>query len=428
MRDRGARYRPPMRLPRSLVAAFPLALALPACGGDDGPSGTNDARRPDASSTIDAPQAPPDADLSCTAVDGTPGLTTQTVVTGLDMPVFVTSPPGDPRLFVLEKAGRIRIIEDGALVDTPFLTVTTDTGGLDDERGLLSLAFPPDFAQTRKFYVYHTDANDDEVIEQYLVSAGDPDVADAQSKQEVFKVDDFASNHNGGTLAFRDGYLYLSIGDGGGGGDPNENGQDLNEPLGKIHRFDVSTLPATAPASNPFVGRAGLDTIWSYGWRNPWRFSFDRETGDLYVGDVGQNLWEEVDVEPAADSGGKNYGWDDMEGTHCYEPTTGCATSGKTAPIFEYSHSGAVGGCTVVGGYVYRGCKMPGYHGTYFFADYCGNWVRSLKWNGSGGYTDLKEWKSLGGSSRVSFGEDAQGEIYLVEEDSGAILKIVPED
>jgi glucose/arabinose dehydrogenase len=420
-----------MRLPRTAVAA----CLLVACGGDGDSSGPSDGRRPDGNtSTIDAPKAPPDADLSCTPVEGTPTLTTQDVVTsGLVMPVYVTSPPGDARLFVLEKQGRVRVIKNGQLLEEPFLTVPTQTGGLSDERGLLSIAFAPDYAQSRKVYVFYTaetdDTNDnDEVVEMYLADPANPDRALPDSGQLVIRVEDFAGNHNGGTLAFRGDYLYWSVGDGGGGGDPNETGQDLDEPLGKIHRLDVSTLPATAAAGNPFIGdTAGLDTIWSYGWRNPWRFSFDRETGDMYVGDVGQDTYEEVDVEAANDAGGKNYGWDQREGKHCHEPLSGCTTAGMTEPVFEYAQNGQIGGCTVVGGYVYRGCAMPGYHGTYFFADYCGGWVRSFKWDGGGGVTDVTVHEGLGGSSRVSFGQDAAGEIYLVEEESGDILKIVPE-
>jgi glucose/arabinose dehydrogenase len=420
-----------MRLPRTAVAACLLA----ACGGGDDSSGPSDGRRPDGNTaTIDAPKPPPDADLSCTPVEGTPTLTTQDVVTtGLTMPVFVTSPPGDSRLFVLEKQGRVRIIKDGQLLAEPFLTVPTQTGGLNDERGLLSIAFPPDYAESRKVYVFYTAQTDDtgdndEVVEMYLADPANPDRALPDSGELVIRVEDFAGNHNGGTLAFRGEYLYWSVGDGGGGGDPEETAQDLNEPLGKIHRLDVSTLPATAAAGNPFIGAtAGLDTIWSYGWRNPWRFSFDRETGDLYVGDVGQDTYEEVDVEAANDPGGKNYGWDQREAKHCHEPSSGCTTTGMTEPVLEYAQAAQIGGCTVVGGYVYRGCAMPGYHGTYFFADYCGDWVRSFKWDGGGGITDLTVHAGLGGSSRVSFGQDAAGELYLVEQESGDILKIVPE-
>jgi glucose/arabinose dehydrogenase len=420
-----------MRLPRIAVAA----CLLVACGGDDDSSTPSDGRRPDGNtSTIDAPRVPPDADLSCTPVQGTPTLTTQDVVTsGLVMPTFVTSPPGDPRLFVLEKQGRVRVIKDGQLLEEPFLTVPTQTGGLSDERGLLSIAFPPDYAQSRKVYVFYTAETDatndnDDVVEMYLADPANPDRALPDSGQLVIRVEDFAGNHNGGTLAFRGDFLYWSVGDGGGGGDPEETGQDLNESLGKIHRFDVSTLPATAAAGNPFIGdTAGLDTIWSYGWRNPWRFSFDRETGDMYIGDVGQDTYEEVDVEAANDAGGKNYGWDQREGKHCHEPSSGCTTAGMTEPVFEYAQNGQIGGCTVVGGYVYRGCAMPGYHGTYFFTDYCGGWVRSFKWDGAGGVTDVTVHEGLSGSSRVSFGQDAAGELYLVEQESGDIVKIVPQ-
>jgi glucose/arabinose dehydrogenase len=228
-------------------------------------------------------------------------------------------------------------------------------------------------------------------------------------------------------LAFgpNDGYLYISVGDGGGANGPMEYARVTSNPHGKIHRIDVSSLPATAPASNPFVGTAGaVQTIWAYGLRNPWRFSFDRATGDMYIGDVGQDVWEEIDVQPASSSGGEDYGWDEWEANVCFENDTGCPTAGHTFPVYDYSHND---GCSVTGGYVYRGCVMPGYHGTYFFADYCNGWVRSFEWNGAGGVTNEIEWVDLSGGNPSSFGEDANGELLLVRHNSGRVYRIVPQ-
>jgi glucose/arabinose dehydrogenase len=374
---------------------------------------------------------PPDAYIpSCEPVQGQPQLGLVQVGSGFDMPVYVTSPVADPRLFVVEKTGSIRIIEDGTVLPDPFITVqSTPVGSLDDERGLLGLAFPPDYATSGKFYVFYTNANSDEEVTQYEVSADNPNIADPNSAQQVFLLADFAGNHNGGTIHFGpDGYLYFGIGDGGGGGDPMDYGQNLDVHFGKIMRLDVSSLPATAPADNPFVGTAGDDLIYSYGWRNPYRWSFDRETGDIYVGDVGQDLWEEIDVEPAS-TPGRNYGWSEREATHCFNPGTGCLNTGVVDPILEWEHGGTdpFGGSCVVGGFVYRGCSMPGYHGTYFFADYSNGWVRSLEWDGANGYTNLQEWPSLEGEDIVAFGQDADGELYIVRQNTGQIMRIVPQ-
>lgn len=363
---------------------------------------------------------------------GTPDLVREQVATGFDMPVFVTSPPGDARLFVVEKPGVIRIIANGQVLDTAFLDISDRIPSLfgeDDERGLLGLAFHPDYAANGRFYVFYSvavgGAKDLEVVDEFLVSA-DPNVADPASDTRVLEMPDFAGNHNGGMIAFGpdDGFLYIAHGDGGGGGDPEEYGQTTNELYGNILRIDVTTLPYTIPASNPFAAGGGEPEIWSYGLRNPWRFSFDRETSDMYIGDVGQNAVEEIDVEPASSPGGVNYGWNDMEGSECFDPANGCQTAGRTLPVYEYSH--ASGGCTVIGGYVYRGCAMPGYQGTYFFGDYCSSWVRSFRWDGAGGFTDELNWDNLATNNIVSFGEDRAGELYIVQQSPGTIYKIVP--
>jgi glucose/arabinose dehydrogenase len=405
------------------LAAVALAAACWSCGSasraevDAAGNGPGDGRPGDGR---------PDAGLPvCTPVAGTPPLGLEEVGTGFDMPVFVTSPPGDPRLFVVEKTGRVRILDGGLLLPDPFLTVGSApvAGRLQDERGLLGLAFHPGYADNGKLYVFYILPDGRTAIDQFRVSASDPNRADPASGERVLELEHVANNHNGGMIGFGpDGYLYIGVGDGGGAGDPGNRAQNLGVLFGKLLRIDVDTLPYRIPADNPFVGQAGRDEIWAYGLRNPWRWSFDRMTGDLFIGDVGQNRREEIDVQPAASSGGENYGWRVMEGSLCFNPST-CTPLG-VPPVYEYSAAGTCN--TVIGGYVYRGCRMPGHHGAYFFAEYCHGWVRSLRWDGAGGYTDLTTWDDLYGRNVVSFGEDAQGELYVVRQDTGQILQIVP--
>ncbi|HXO85627.1 MAG TPA: PQQ-dependent sugar dehydrogenase, partial [Gemmatimonadales bacterium] len=260
-------------------------------------------------------------------------------------------------------------------------------------------------------------------IVRYLVS-GDADVANEALADTVIAIPHPTNaNHNGGQLQFGpDGLLYAATGDGGGGGDPDENAQDLSSLLGKLLRLDVDGASGYAvPSENPFGSE-----VWAYGLRNPWRFSFDRQTGDLYIGDVGQNLWEEVDVSLASTGLGKgvNYGWDDMEGTHCYEPATGCNQTGKTMPVIEYGHTG--GACTVVGGYVYRGTRVPALAGHYLYADYCSGFVKSFRFVG-GVVTDERDWTAdlSPGTFITGFGEDADGDVYIMRQ-SGGLYRIVP--
>ena len=336
---------------------------------------------------------------------------------GLDQPVYVTAPPGDAqRLFVVEQSGRVRIVKNGIVLPTPFLNLSTQVsrGG---EQGLLSIAFHPNYGSNGRVYVSYTNTAGDTRIVRYVVSA-DPDVADAVSGDTVLAWDQPYSNHNGGLIVFGpDGYLYVGLGDGGSGGDPQGNGQRLNTLLGKMLRIDVqgagSGEPYAIPPDNPFVGTAGArGEIWAYGLRNPWRFSFDRVTGDLYIGDVGLGAWEEVDVAAAAGRGrGVNYGWVVMEGAHCYNAAT-CNTAGLKLPEVEYGHSD---GCSVTGGYVYRGPAVPALAGIYFYADYCGGWIRSFRWV-SGTATDRHDWSGVldAGGPISSFGEDGVGEMYVV--------------
>jgi glucose/arabinose dehydrogenase len=343
--------------------------------------------------------------------------------------VDLQAPPGDrQRVFVVEQPGRIRILRSGALVPNPFLDVTARvaSGG---ERGLLGLAFHPQYATNGRFFVNYTDRGGDTHISEFRSSA-DSDVADPGSERQLLFVGQPFANHNGGGLAFgNDGMLYAGLGDGGGAGDPQRNGQDLSTPLGKLLRMDVDHgSPYGVPADNPFLATAGaFPAIWAYGLRNPWRFAFDRATGDLYIADVGQAAVEEIDVGLASGHGGENYGWNIWEGSSCFRPATGCPMAGFTFPVVEYGHGE---GCAVTGGVVYQGCRMPGYAGTYFYGDYCSAFVRSFRFQG-GAVTDRSDWTSSLGSGAglrqiSSFGTDGDGEIYIVDYAAGAVYKVVP--
>ena len=344
------------------------------------------------------------------------------------MPVYLAAPAGDTaRIFIVEKTGKIRILKDGAILPRPFLDVSGRVSG-GSEQGLLGLAFHPRYASNRKLYVDYTDRSGDTHVVEFEASATDPDTASA-TEREILFVDQPAANHNGGQLEFGpDDYLYVSLGDGGGANDQFGNGQNLATLLGAILRVDVNSGSGYAiPPDNPFVATQGArGEIWDYGLRNPWRFSFDRQTGDLYIADVGQNLWEEVDFEPAG-SGGRNYGWNIMEGLHCFQ-SAGCDTTGLAQPVVEYGHGD---GCSITGGYVYRGSAIPELNGVYLYGDYCTGFIRSFTVTlGSAG--DPHDWTSSlrtqGGATMTglsSFGQDARGEIYMVRLD-GEVYRIVP--
>lgn len=350
-------------------------------------------------------------------------LTLAPVATGLDFPLFLTAPTGDARLFVVEKGGLIRVVKGGSVIATPFLDLSALVSS-GSEQGLLGLAFDPQYGANGRFFVSYTNRDGNNVLASYQVSV-DADQADAGSNVIRLTVDQPYDNHNGGHIAFGpDGYLYLGIGDGGSGGDPQGHGQDRNDLLGSILRLDVSGATGYAvPASNPLVGVAGTrDEVWNWGLRNPWRFSFDRSTGDLYIGDVGQGAREEVDVSAAASGGGKglNYGWNIMEGMQCYDASS-CDMTGLTLPVLDYTHSD---GCSVTGGYVYRGTAIPALAGTYFYSDYCGGWVRSFRFAG-GAVTEAGSWEALApGGGVPSFGEDGTGELYVLS-DAGGVYRIV---
>ena len=352
-----------------------------------------------------------------------PALALELVKSGLSFPLFLTSPPGDTaRLFVVEKGGTIRIIKSGNLLAAPFL----DISGLvssGPEQGLLGMAFQPDYATSGNFYVSYTDVAGDSKVARYVVSI-DPDVAQSAPQKIILTVGQPDVNHNGGMIAFGpDGYLFAGFGDGGGLNDQFNNGQDRTDFLGSLLRLDVSgSGDYGIPADNPFTPPALLE-LWDYGLRNPWRFSFDRSTGDLYIGDVGQDQHEEIDVSTTASGRGKgaNYGWPITEGSACLTPPSGCNRAGLTGPILDYDHGD---GCSVIGGYVYRGAAIPSLQGTYFYADYCQGWVRSFRLSGSFA-TQRTDWVSLRpGGNVTSFGQDARGELYVLSE-AGTVHRIV---
>jgi len=365
-------------------------------------------------SAAPAPPAPP-------AAPGQEGLRMVEVARGLDSPVHLAAPPGDPRLFVVEQPGRIRVIENGELLREPFLDIRdrVSSGG---ERGLLSVAFHPRYAQTGFLYVNYTDRGGDTRVERYRVGA-DRNRADPASARLVIAIDQPYSNHNGGLVAFGpDAKLYVGMGDGGAGGDPLGHGQNAATLLGDLLRLDVDAAePYAIPPDNPFVGQAGKrGEIWATGMRNPWRFAWDRGTGLLYVADVGQNAWEEINVVPAG-SGGLNYGWNLMEGDHCYRGSGGCDRTGLVIPVSEYSHAE---GCSVTGGHVYRGRALPALRGHYFYADWCEGWVRSLRYDGRRA-VDHRTWEVGDVGNVASFGEDAAGELYLASA-NGRVYRLAP--
>lgn len=334
------------------------------------------------------------------------------VTSGLSSPVYLTAPTGDTaRLFVVEQSGRIRIVQHGQLLPAAFLDIHSRlvSGG---EQGLLSVAFHPNYGANGFFYVNYTDLNGDTRVERYTVSVADSNLADTATHKLILFVPQPYINHNGGLVMFGpDGMLYIGMGDGGSGGDPENRAQHPDSLLGKLLRIDVDGGdPYTIPVGNPFKNGGGAPEIWALGLRNPWRFAFDRSAGLLYMGDVGQGAWEEVDVQPAS-QGGLNYGWRLMEGAHCYNPTS-CSAAGLVLPAVEYDHSN--GQCAVIGGFVYRGARFPALAGQYFYADLCAGWVRSFSYAG-GAVTGQTSWNlDLSPGSPLSFGEDARGELYLL--------------
>jgi glucose/arabinose dehydrogenase len=386
------------------ATASPSTVITPATSSTPSPAATATAAPTSAGSPTEVPAVT---------------ISLKTVVSGLPSPIGVSSAPGDPRLFVIGQSGKIVIVRDGKAAGT-FLDISGRISCCG-ERGLLGLAFHPHYASNGLFFVRYTDPAGDVRISEFHVGSS-PDQADAASERILLTIPhpNFA-NHNGGRIEFGpDGYLYIGTGDGGSGGDPNNHGQSLATLLAKMLRIDVDHAsggkPYAIPPTNPFVGRAGaLPEIFAYGLRNPYGFSFDRLTGDLWIGDVGQDLWEEVDRATAASGGGRglDYGWSIMEGNHCYKPSTGCKTAGLTLPLAEYTHgAGDSIGCAIIGGYVYRGSAHPELEGRYFFGDECSGHIWDV--TAAGPATQSPQ---LLLSSKVNidgWGQDSSGELYVV--------------
>lgn len=350
-------------------------------------------------------------------------VTLQPLVTGLTKPVgLATANDGSGALYVIEQPGRIRVIRGGTLDPQAFLDIRSIVGSGGSEQGLLGLAFHPDFANNGLFYVNYTDVNGDTVIARYTANAGHRTADPASAKRLMF-IDQPFANHNGGQLAFGpDGYLWIATGDGGSGGDPQGNGQNPSALLGKLLRIDVNAGdPYTIPADNPYASGGGAAEVWALGLRNPWRFSFDRATGDLYIADVGQNNWEEIDVAPAGSQPLLNFGWNIMEATHCYPPgRTTCDGTGLIPPVLEYPTGQE--GCSVTGGYVYRGSQYPALTGRYLYSDYCKGFIRSLQWQD--GQWLRAELRAAGTVMISSFGQDEAGELYVTGHNTGTVYRV----
>lgn len=395
-------------------------LLLIACRNDD-PEPTPQPPVP-AGSTLLAPA--PDATSSAVAPSATAEARLELALTpiaeGFEQPTgIVHAGDGSGRLFILEQAGTIRVVDGQTLLETPFLDLTEQVGSEASEQGLLGMAFHPDYAENGVFFVHYSDLEGDTMISRFQVS-DDPNVGDPGSEQVILQVDQPAANHNGGQLVFGpDGYLYIGLGDGGGGGDTYGNAQNLGTLLGSIMRVDVDNAePYAVPPDNPFIDNPdALGEIWAFGLRNPWSFSFDRATGDLYIADVGQSAYEEINLQLAISGGGENYGWPILEGTHCYEAGD-CEEPRFTPPIAEYSHDD---GCSVTGGFVYRGATWPVLDGIYLFGDYCSGLIWGLVPLGN----ELNMTVLLESELTISaFGEDEAGELYLVDHDDGVLYAI----
>ncbi|HEX5503092.1 MAG TPA: PQQ-dependent sugar dehydrogenase [Thermomicrobiales bacterium] len=381
--------------------------------------------RPGGSAAPTAPTATPAAPTRPGGAAATPSafdprrvaLTLDEVASGLHEPLFVThAGDGSGRLFAVEKGGTIRLLPTGEV----FLDISARVHADGSEQGLLGLAFHPRFRDNGFFYVNYINDSADTEIARFALTA-DRRAGDPASERRVLHQDQPASNHNGGMLAFGpDGYLYCGLGDGGGENDQYHNGQNRQTVLGKLLRLDVDHGdPYAIPPGNPFAGDGkSRPEIWAYGLRNPWRFSFDRATGDLYIGDVGQNRYESVQFQPAGSPGGLNYGWSVVEGSHCLHGDT-CDRAGFTPPIAEYSHDL---GCAISGGYVYRGRRSPLLQGVYVFGDYCSGRVWTLAWEGAGRWVATEALQADAAIS--SFGEDEAGEVYLTDLSGGKVYRL----
>jgi glucose/arabinose dehydrogenase len=340
--------------------------------------------------------------------------------TGLSNPIgLVNAGDGSGRLFVLEQAGLIRIIQEGQVLGEPFLDISSQVSCCG-ERGLLGLAFHPNYRENGFFYLNYSDLNDNTSISRFSVG-DDPNRADPESEVRLLGVEQPFRNHNGGVTEFGpDGYLYLGLGDGGSAGDPQNNGQNPDTLLGSILRLDVDGgEPYAIPPDNPFLEGGGAPEVWAYGLRNPWRFSFDRETGDLYIADVGQNAWEEINFLPEGSPGGGNFGWNLFEGTHPYSTSNPPEGVDLIYPVAEYDHSL---GCSVTGGFVYRGQDLPDWQGIYLYGDYCSGLIWGLFRDGEGSWQNRELFET--GAFIASFGEDEAGEVYFADR-QGGVFRLV---
>ncbi|HKG56532.1 MAG TPA: PQQ-dependent sugar dehydrogenase [Candidatus Limnocylindrales bacterium] len=406
---------------KTITAAVAFATVVAACGSGAGTASPGATPTPPHATSASSTAPGSGFDASTINVDLEP------VVDIPGAPLAIATPrDGSGRLFVVDQGGQIWIVRDGKRSDTPFLDISSriSSGG---EQGLLGLAFHPGFATDKRFYLDYTNPDGDTVVSEWRVASADATTADTSSERVLLTVDQPFANHNGGAVVFGpDGFLYISLGDGGSAGDPQGNGQKLDTHLAKLLRIDVDTKADGRaygiPASNPFATRSGArPEIYVFGMRNPWRISFDRANGDLWIGDVGQGAWEEIDVVRAGSGGGENFGWNRTEGFHCYPGGDSCDRSGLTDPVTEYAHDL---GCSVTGGVVYRGKAYPMLAGVYLFGDYCSGNVWAI--DAAASRVDDPAIVAETGRSISSFGEDDAGEVYATDL-AGTLLKVVAE-
>lgn len=395
----------------------PTTTVVPPAAGSAPPSSAFTATPTSTTAPVAASTTTRPPSTTTTTLSPLVGLDTEIVADGLDQPIILASPPGDGRRFVAERSGVIRILGN----DEPFLDIderVDSESGI--EPGLLGLAFHPDYADNGRFFVFYSQAGAERTrLSEFGVTAGEPDRADHDSEREIIGFEKATNRHNGGMIQFGpDGYLWLSLGE---GGQASVHSQDPDTLLSSILRLDVDgDEPYAVPPDNPFAGGGGAPEVWAYGLRNPWRFSIDPVDGHVYIADVGHSDWEEVNAVPATTGGGFNFGWLRMEGFHCFQRGCDAQTEGLTLPVLEYPHAE---GCSITGGAVYRGTAIPELTGHYLYSDWCGGWLRSFRLE-DGAATDQTEW--LTGIGQVNgFGQDSSGELYLLTWD-GRVLGIVP--
>ena len=424
---------------RILLSAVVMALVVSACSdGDSATTTVAPTTAPPVVTTSGAPTttttstaAPPTTTIAAAAPTTTTAATTTTteppaellgvaieMVAEIDYALAIAAPPGDDRVFVAEREGTVFVISgSGEVLETPFLDITGRVWANGIEQGLLGLVFHPSYAENGRFFVYFSDENDDTRLVEFTVG-DDPSLADPASARELLFIDQPTDRHNAGMLQFvPEGYLSVAVGDGGDGGG---NAQDPSNIFGTILRLDVDNGdPYAIPANNPFVAGGGAPEVWAYGLRNPWRFDIDHETGLMYIGDVGQERWEEINVV-SLDTAGANLGWAYWEGSTCFSSPE-CDETDSVLPVVEYAHSD---GCSVTGGNVYRGAAIPELHGVYFYSDWCQSWVRSFRYE-DGAAVDLQSWPELKPGQVNTYGTDGLGELYLASW-GGAVWKLVP--